>query len=213
MKRGGISVVSNHWAKANMEHQPDFRPHLPPTYLNYVDATNLYGWAMSQPLPYDQIRFCNEEETQFVVDEFTNHGGRNFDPERDEVGYVIEADLSYPPELADFFSEFPLLAEKRVVQAGEYSPYMTNLATKYGVGKTKMKKLITDLGPKRKFVLHYRNLIMCMGFGVRLDKIHTVVRFRQTRFLQSYISANTKLRNESGDNQFRRDFFKLLNNS
>ena len=50
--RGGITQSVNRWAKANnLIHGPDFNPDLPTKYLQYLDANNLYGWAMSQPLP------------------------------------------------------------------------------------------------------------------------------------------------------------------
>ena len=169
------------------------------------------GWAMSQPLPHSEIRFCDEKEFAEIETEFMQYRGTRLSPETDPIGYVLECDLSYPPELADYFSQFPPLAEKRVVKKEEYSPHTLALAEKYGVHSTQTPKLLCDLHPKKKYILHYRNLQLCLELGVKLDKIHSAIRFRQSNYLASYISLNTSHRNNSGDDKFKRDFFKLLN--
>ena len=95
---------------------------------------------MSQPLPHSDIRFCTPEETEKVREEFMRDGGSNLRPD-DEVGYILETDLSYPPELMDVFSQFPPLAEKRVVTKDEYSPHTLQLSEKYGVVPSKNRSL------------------------------------------------------------------------
>ena len=49
--RGGISMASKRFANANNPKVPDFNPNQPKTWIQYYDANNLYGWAMSQALP------------------------------------------------------------------------------------------------------------------------------------------------------------------
>jgi len=49
--RGGISMVSKRYAKANNPLVSDYDPSKPNKYIMYLDADNLYGWAMSKPLP------------------------------------------------------------------------------------------------------------------------------------------------------------------
>jgi len=49
--RGGISMVSKRYAKANNPLVPYYDPSKPNKYIMYLDANNLYGWAMSKPLP------------------------------------------------------------------------------------------------------------------------------------------------------------------
>ena len=50
--RGGITQAVRKYASANNGYMGDrFNPNEDTTYLQYLDANNLYGWAMSQPLP------------------------------------------------------------------------------------------------------------------------------------------------------------------
>ncbi|CAB4017999.1 Gastrula zinc finger [Paramuricea clavata] len=60
--RGGISMISNRFSKANNPYVPDYDPDQDSSYVMYLDANNLYGWAMSQPLPTAEFDWLNEEE-------------------------------------------------------------------------------------------------------------------------------------------------------
>jgi hypothetical protein len=62
--RGGISVISNRYARANNPYlkPEDYDSSKPHSYIIYLDANNLYGWAMSQPLPVGGFRFLTDEE-------------------------------------------------------------------------------------------------------------------------------------------------------
>ena len=50
--RGGISYIAHRHAKANNKYMKFYNPEDDTTYIIYLDANNLYGWAMSKPLPY-----------------------------------------------------------------------------------------------------------------------------------------------------------------
>ena len=50
--RGGISYIANRHARANNKYMKFYNPEDDTTYIIYLDANNLYGWAMIQPLPY-----------------------------------------------------------------------------------------------------------------------------------------------------------------
>ena len=165
---------------------------------------------MSQALPFENIRFCDAEETARVSNEFFSHAGKNLASDA-FVGYALEVDLSIPPELSDYFSLFPPLAEKRLVKANEYSPHTRDIAKKYGLKEQTSEKLMTDLNDKRGYPIHYRNLKFVLSLGVKLEKIHRVVQFHQKPWLAPYIEINSSHRAKA-TNKFTKDFFKLLNN-
>jgi hypothetical protein len=77
-------------------------------------------------------------------------------------------------------------------------------------GKT--QKLCATLHHKRHYILHYRNLKQALQHGLKLTKIHRVLKFNQAPWLKSCIDLNTKMRNKS-TNALERDVFKLMNNS
>lgn len=75
-----------------------------------------------------------------------------------------------------------------------------------------MGKLIPNLYNKRNYVIHYRALKQCLKHGLKLSKIHRVVKFNQSPWLAEYINLNTDFRNKATC-EFEKDLFKLLNNS
>ena len=76
----------------------------------------------------------------------------------------------------------------------------------------KVEKLIPNLRDKEKYVLHYENLTQYLDLGLKLTCIHRGIRFEESEWLKPYIDMNTKLRTK-GNNDFEKDFFKLMNNS
>ena len=56
--RGGITHISNRYAEAN-KYMKDYNPDKPSSCIQYLDANNLYGWAMSQKLPTHRFKWMN----------------------------------------------------------------------------------------------------------------------------------------------------------
>ena len=77
---------------------------------------------------------------------------------------------------------------------------------------TKSKKLICDWTDKKKFLIHYRMLKFHVRHGMIVEKIHEIISYKQSRWLENYISFNTQKRNRA-KNDFEKGFFKLLVNA
>ena len=89
--RGGISQAIQRYASANNKYMPNYNSKLLSTYLLYVDANNLYGWAMSEKLPINNFKWCN------ALEMFTSDFIKNYEEDSD-TGYLLEVDIDYPKE-------------------------------------------------------------------------------------------------------------------
>ena len=219
--RGGLSVVVHKYAKANNEYLADYNPDNNTSHCVYLDANNLYGWAMSQMMPFKGMRWLSSEEAQNL-----NYLEVSDDSTK---GYILEVDIEYPKELHDKHSDLPCAPIKRCVEHHELSPYSLELMhTSRAVESSSTsdcslesnirkaaatsKKLIADLHNKTKYVVHYRNLKLYTRLGLKVTQVHRVVEFEQSNWLSKYIELNTNMRKQAR-NSFEKDFFKLMNNS
>ena len=207
-KRGGMVQASKRHVEANNPYMKEHDPSKETSYVEYVDANNLYGWAMSQALPHKEYMWwwLTEEEI------------RNYN-EDDQYGYYIECDLIYPKELHDRHSDYPLAPERMCVTADMISEYsedvyrrVYNLKDTQHVKDEKVDKLILNLHDKKKYVLHIRNLKFYLEQGMKLKQVHNVIRFKQSKWLKKWIDFNTEKRKKA-DNDFEKDLFKLMNNA
>ena len=95
--RGGVSMISNRYAKANNKYMGDkFNSNEPSTYIQYLDANNLYGWAMSKPLPTHGFKWMKDSELNIW----------------EKTPCILEVDLEYPKELHDLHNDYPLAPEQ-----------------------------------------------------------------------------------------------------
>ena len=72
------------------------------------------------------------------------------------------------------------------------SDYCKKIADEYGIKVGDVKKLIPNLGDRTNYVLHYRNLQLYLSLGIKLTKIHKVLKFKQSDGMKIYIDFNTK---------------------
>jgi hypothetical protein len=198
--RGGISTISHRYARSNVPNTPNFIPENDPSYLLYIDANNLYGWAMSEKLPTGNFKFLTPDEIEtFNVEDI---------PDDSKTGYVLECDLEYPPELHEDHNCYPLAPESLIITEDLLSPYCRSFNTKH----IPTRKLVPNLMNKTKYVTHYRNLKFYLESGLKLGKIHRILSFDQSEWMKPYIDFNTRKRQES-KTKVGQDFFKISVNS
>ncbi|XP_054015893.1 uncharacterized protein LOC128896552, partial [Hylaeus anthracinus] len=181
--RGGICQVSHRHAEANNKYLEGYDTSKPSQYITYEDANNQYGWAMSHYLPYGGFKWVPPDSIN--LDEMR---------EDDPIGYILEVDVEYPDELHDLHNDFPFLPETRTPPDSSF------------------KKLIPHLGARKYYVVHYMALKQALDHGLKLTKIHRVLKFNQSPWLKSYVEFNNHLRTKA-KNDFEKDLFKLFNNA
>ena len=183
--RGGISMISNRYGKANNKYMKrGFDINKLTKFLMYLDANNLYGCVMSMKLPTHGFKWLTGGEIEKI---YENRHNLN------KIPCILEVDLTYPKELHDLHNDYPLCPE--------------GVKCKNGV-----EKLIPNLRDKKNYVLHYKNLIQCLDLGMKIKRIHRGIKFVESEWMKPYIDMNTNLR-ANAKNNFEKDFFKLMNNA
>jgi hypothetical protein len=142
---GGVSMVSQRYAKANNPHIEGYDPEKPTAHLMYYDANNLYGWGMSQPLATGGFEWVNIA----MEEEIVHH------PDDAENGYILEVDLEYPKELHDSHSAYPQAPEQMRVKDEWMSEYQQNLLREIG-GSLETVKLVPNLRNKERHIVSLR---------------------------------------------------------
>ena len=189
--RGGISHIAKRHSKANNKYMKNYDNIKEYVYITYPDANNLHDWAMSHPLLYGGFKWLSREEiSNFCLDLIS---------EDSPVGYILEADLEYPSELHNLHNDYPLAPEKLKISRDMLSKYCLDIADKYGIKVGVVNKLVPNLGNKSKYVVHYRNLQLYLSLGMKLSKIHRVLKFKQSKCLERYISFNTDKRKHAAN--------------
>jgi len=141
------------------------------------DVVNLYGYCMSFKLPCGNFRFIDEpDKSDFQTLDLNG-----------EKGYLLEVDLSYPPELHDAHSNLSLAPEHTTVSQQMLSEY--NSADHLFRGQT---CLVPNLHDKSRYILPVRNLKLYTDLGIKVDRIDKVLEVDQKAFLAPYIAFNTE---------------------
>ena len=117
-----IYVSLIRYAKANNKYMKDYNKNIESSYIQYLDANNLYGWAMSQKLLRNNFKWV--EDTSIINEDFIKNYNEN-----SYKGYILEVDVTYPKELHDLHNDLPFLPKKMKID--------------------KYKKLVCDLRNKK----------------------------------------------------------------
>ena len=187
--RGGISSVMGDRYVQSDENKK----------ILYVDANNLYGHSMSQPLPFDGLKFDNNVKLEDILNT----------PDDSNIGYFIEVDLTYSNNIKEKTKNFPFAPVNKKTNPDKFSDYMKEIKPDTYI---QTKELICDWSDKKNYLVHYRMLKFYLRHGMIVDKVHNIISFRQSRWLEKYIIFNTQKRNQAVDD-FEKDFYKLLNNA
>ena len=138
--RGGICHSIQRYAKVNNKYMKNYNENEKYSYIQYLDANNLYGWAMSQKLPVNDFKWI--EDTSEINEEFI----KNYD-ENNNKGYILEVDVKYPRKLHDIHSDLPFLPKRMKID--------------------KCEKLVGNLHNKKKYVAHIKSLKQALNHGLK----------------------------------------------
>ena len=140
--RGGICHSIHRYAKANNKYMKNYNNNEESSYIQYLDANNLYGWAMYKKLPVNGFKWLDNDKTveHVINEEFIKNCNEN-----DKKGYILEVDVKYPKKLHDLHNDLPFLPEKMEIN--------------------KCKKLVFNLYNKKKYVVHINSLKQALNHG------------------------------------------------
>ena len=119
---GGVSYIANRYGNANNKYMKEYDEKVPSKYIMYLDANNLYGWAMSQYLPTGNFKWVSDKEISKIDLGKYKADGKN--------GLILEVDLEYPQELHDMHNHYPIAPEKVKVSTICYQPTARRLPKK-----------------------------------------------------------------------------------
>jgi hypothetical protein len=196
--RGGLSQISKRYAKANNKYMSNYNEKEIDEYILYLDANNLYGYAMSEHLPQGNFKWTKKEWTKEEILNLEDKGKK---------GYLFDVDLEYPKELHDHHNGYACGAENIIIDKSYLNEWQQE-----GYKNTKVDKLVTSFFDKKDYGINYRLLKLFLKLGLKIKKINRVLEYDQDNFLESYILKNTNERAKAS-NEFEKDFYKLMNNS
>ena len=156
------------------------------------DANNLYGDSMSQPLPYDEIKYDNNNKLEDILNT----------PDDSDIGYLIEVDLKYSDNIKEKTKNFPFAPVNKKINPDKFSDYMKEIKPDTYIQN---KKLICDWSDKKIYLVQYRMLKFYIRHGMIVERVHNIISFKQSRWLEKYINFNTQKRNQAV-NDFEKDF-------
>ena len=143
--RGGICHSIHRYVKANNKYMKNYNNNEELSYIQYLDANNLYGSAMSKKLPVNGFKWLDSDKINEINEDFIKNYNEN-----DNKGYILEVDVNYPKRLHELHSDLPFLSERMKID--------------------KCNKLVRNLSSKKKYVTHINSLKQALNHGLKLKK-------------------------------------------
>ena len=107
--RGGMCQSIHRYAKANNKYMNNYDKSIKSSYLMYLDANNLYGWAMSKKLPVNGFKWEND------LSRFNENFIKNYN-ENSDAGYFLEVDIEYPKQLWRYQKDLTIFNRKKKIR-------------------------------------------------------------------------------------------------
>ena len=146
----------------------------------YIDANNLYGYALMQQLPYKDFSFTNT-----TLDKVLNTSDDS------DYGYWLICDLEYTNDCKERTSNFQLLPHKREGDNNEQGHKRRPTTS------SKSEKLILDQNNKYEYPMNYTMFKFVVKMGIKVTKVHRIIKFKQEYIIRDCIELNTKMRAEA----------------
>ena len=112
--RGGICQATHRYAKANNKYMKNYDKNNESSHIQYLDANNLYGWAISQKLTEKGFKLVKQKKLSKFNEDFIKKYN-----EDSNTGYFLEVDIDYPKELFNFHKDLPFLPERKIIEKVE----------------------------------------------------------------------------------------------
>ena len=148
--RGGMCQAIYRYAKANNKYMKNYDKNQESSYLEYLDANNLYGWAMCKKLPVNGFKWVTK------LDKSNEDFIKNYN-ENSNVGYFLDVDVEYPRNLYKMHGDLPFLPDRKKIR--------------------KIEKFVCGIEDKDKYVMHINSLKQALNHGLRLINVHRVIQF------------------------------------
>ena len=127
--KGGICHSIHRYAKANNKYMKNYNKDEESSYIQYLDANNLYGWAMSKKLPVNGFKWTDNDE---INEEFIKNYNEN-----DNKGYILEVDVKYLKRLHELHGDLPFLLERMKID--KCNKLVCNLFNKKNMSYTSIR--------------------------------------------------------------------------
>ena len=174
-------------------------------FIACFSLQNLYGLAQQGLMPYRNYEWMTEEGVQLFNPHTVDLNG--------EIGYILEVDLKYPKNLHNLHNDYPLGPEKFKISYENLSKYSKSEHFRiHGNKNYKSSKLFATLHDKKKYIIHIKNLRLYTDLGLKILKIHRVLKFEQKAFLKDFIRKCTDQRKKA-TTVFEKNQSKKLANS
>ena len=122
------------------------------SFLEILNANNLYGWAMFQKLPVNGFKRVEN------LSEFNENFIKKYD-KNSNTGYFLEVDVEYPKDLSNSHKDLPFQPERQKIE--------------------KVEKLVCDTNGKEKKCHSLRAFKQALNYRIKLKEVHRVIQFNQ----------------------------------